>query len=708
MADEKIKIEVDVEGNVVESLANLRKLKQALKEVPAGTADWSKIKNQIRDVEDALESAGQSSEDFKGLLEAAPGPLGQLGSAIKKVELATKSWGAAIKATGIGLLVSLIGTLVGAFAKTEGSLKKLEPVMIMFEKLLGGLVEAFQPLIEGFANLAIKVLPVFIGYIKNVYGGLVALFTLVKEVGTGVAKIIKGIFTFDVKAAQEGLEQIQGSWDKTKESFNEFTDNFDKGYAKQTATQKKNAKDAEDIAAKAEEARKKRLEQALKDLEFSEKLSESELEKQKEVALGLAKTEQEKLDIETTIAKKRYELQKKQLDDKLKLLDPVKDKEEYRNTLLALSDLDKNRLKEVNGFNEQQKKLDEDALKSKADFAEKEKQLQIATIKDATDRAVAERQSKYEKDLDDLEKDKEFIAKSEEEKSKLRKNLLIASENDINKIKTEAKLKQAAIDKGEDDTRYARLAAGAQFDLELQRSLLEQKKAADDKYYAEQLAAEGLSTEQIRELNEKKLADQIFYTDKSIELEKSRIAVKQQALSDIISIAGAETNVGKAALVAKQILNAKELVMEVTRTITFSAQAAARSTVAVAEGTAQTAKVGFPQNIPLLIAYAAQAVGIIMAIKSAVSSAKSAAASSGAGAAMGGLSSNSANISVPTIASTPAPQIQTAGGMNPSTQIAQSISNAQSPIKAYVVSGEISSQQALDRRTNRAATFVGG
>jgi hypothetical protein len=78
MAEEKITIQVDVEGNVVESLANLKKLKQSLKEVPAGTAEWNKIKNQIRDVEDAIEGAKLGAEDFAGALEAAPGPVGQL------------------------------------------------------------------------------------------------------------------------------------------------------------------------------------------------------------------------------------------------------------------------------------------------------------------------------------------------------------------------------------------------------------------------------------------------------------------------------------------------------------------------------------------------------------------------------------------------------------------------------------------------------
>jgi hypothetical protein len=52
------------------------------------------------------------------------------------------------------------------------------------------------------------------------------------------------------------------------------------------------------------------------------------------------------------------------------------------------------------------------------------------------------------------------------------------------------------------------------------------------------------------------------------------------------------------------------------------------------------------------------------------------------------------------------PQINTTGGANPATQISQTIQNAQSgPIKAYVVSGEIASQQQLDRKANRGATF---
>jgi len=63
---------------------------------------------------------------------------------------------------------------------------------------------------------------------------------------------------------------------------------------------------------------------------------------------------------------------------------------------------------------------------------------------------------------------------------------------------------------------------------------------------------------------------------------------------------------------------------------------------------------------------------------------------------------------VPSIASFQAPQITTTGGQNPTTQLAQTLANAQSPIKAYVVSTDVTSNQALDRRTNRAATLSAG
>jgi hypothetical protein len=75
------------------------------------------------------------------------------------------------------------------------------------------------------------------------------------------------------------------------------------------------------------------------------------------------------------------------------------------------------------------------------------------------------------------------------------------------------------------------------------------------------------------------------------------------------------------------------------------------------------------------------------------------------GAKGGGGSVSTPSIALPTIPTVQTPQIQTGTGINATSQIAQTIGAAQKPIEAYVVSQKVSSQQALDRRTNRAAVF---
>jgi hypothetical protein len=606
----KVEIELDVKGNIVESTKNLKALKMQLKDVAAGTAEWSKIKNDIRDIEDAIESAGQSSEDFKGLLENAPGPLGVLGGAIKKVELATKSWGSALKATGIGLLVSLIGGLVAAFSQTEGSMKKLEPLLIGMEKIFGGIVEMAQPLLNMILELGMKALPYVTGAFKNVYSAVFAVFQSLGKLGQAVGKLIKGDFAGAWETAKESVT-------KFGENFTQNQQNFEKGAAKMTKTQKENAAKQKEIGDKA-------LQDQLKRLDANNKISDAELEKAKAIAMGLATTEQEKLQVEMDFAKKSYDLKKKELEEKQALY--KKGSVEYKDYQAQLIKLESDTITQSNGFKDKQAELDkkrkEDEKKAVDDFNKEVADIKVNAIKDETKKLEAAENKRFDEQRSKIVEKMLALGKTTEEMNEVLELIEQTHQNNLTKIKNDAKLKEAEIEKGERDAKYVRMMAGFTNDLDMQRTLLEAKKAADDEYYKTQLEKEGLTSEQIKALNDKKLADQIEYTNKSSEIEKNRIAVKQKALDDIISIAGAESDVGKAALIAKQILMARELAMEIAKTITFSTQAAARSVVAVAEGTAQTAKIGFPQNIPMLIGYAAQAVAIIAAIVSAVKSAK--------------------------------------------------------------------------------------
>jgi len=81
-------------------------------------------------------------------------------------------------------------------------------------------------------------------------------------------------------------------------------------------------------------------------------------------------------------------------------------------------------------------------------------------------------------------------------------------------------------------------------------------------------------------------------------------------------------------------------------------------------------------------------------------------ADSGGSGVSGGTTPSSAAPSAPQVASAPVPQIQTEGGANPTSQIAQTIAASSGrPVKAYVVQQDVASQTAFARRTNSAATL---
>ena len=77
-------------------------------------------------------------------------------------------------------------------------------------------------------------------------------------------------------------------------------------------------------------------------------------------------------------------------------------------------------------------------------------------------------------------------------------------------------------------------------------------------------------------------------------------------------------------------------------------------------------------------------------------------------ASSGGAGSLPPTPTAPTVAGTPAPQIGGTQAASPGAQIAGTLAaTTGKPMKAYVVAGDVSSQQALDRRTSNAATFGG-
>ena len=694
MATTELKVKIDAAINAEGTLKALRELKQLQKETVAGSDDFKKIQARINDIGDATKTAKGQSEDWIDALASAGGPIGALGRGLDTMTSSTNKFGLALKATGIGLIVGLVGLLVKAFSENEKAMKKLEPIMIAFEQILGGIFTALEPVFDAFVDLAIKAMPLVTKAIKVVYVSISTLLQSLGKVASAISKLFSGDFT--------------GAWEDAKSSVMDFSKTyedtakkFDEGAAETTKTQKKNLKEQSDARQKFLETQKAIFAQEEKD-------RQANLDKAKAIAMSSAKTEEEKLAIEKKYALDSFNSKKKLLDDQAALY--PKGAKEYKEFQSQLTALDAEYLNKKTEFRNKDKELAQKAFQDEVKASQDANKEKIAdltntytllkekygenskearTAQDEIFKSQAEGLANERKLYENKkELTKEEVARLGEIKQ-AEENLTVAKElENIKRTKNDLDtlVKKNETEKAARDVDFQNRMNAAALDLELQGKILADKKAADEKYYAEQLVLLQGQDEKIAELNAKRLEDQTKYVEDEKALEQRRVAAKLSTLDNIISIVGAESAVGRAALVAKQILLAKELIMEAKKTITFSTLKASEATVATAAGAAKTAAVGFPQNIPLLIAYAAQAAGIISAIVSAVRGAKSAASAVGSGDSGGGGGTPAAAPTQGT--AVPAPRGMATGGLvrgpggGKSDLIPAMLSNGESVINA--------------------------
>ena len=627
MAEKKVKVKVDVETNAAGSIAELKQLKRELKEAAAGSAEFKRLANEIDDLEDKIKGARQGSADWIDTLESAGGPIGALGGALNKAKVATVSFGTALKATGIGLIVAAVGGLVAAFNNVEGAGKKLEPLLIGMERILGGIFSALEPLIDGFVELATRALPYVTKYIGNFYSGIVSLFTLLKEAGTGVGKILKGIFTLDYDAITAGYEQLTGSWDKAVTSFKASMTRYEEGTKKMTKTEKENATERQKVLDDAARKRKEQEEKERKEREEANKNADAaQLEAFKET-LG--------------------EREREEYEAGLKLA-------ERRKALAAAGRTDMTLIEEA-----YQKDLAD--IKKKYD-----------------DKAAEEKKKKDEKDLEDLKK------KQADERGIILTGLQAQFED------LDRKNKQSELDFEQDLARFAQ-----------QREILAQQEATD-------LQNTELTEFQKTEIRKKYADARTAITDQEIATEKAAMQAKhdinmaylglfEQFGGVLQQIAGKNKALAIAGVVIQQAASIGQII---ANTGIANAKALAASPLTFGQPWVAINTISAGLSIASTIA---GAVKSIQQINQAASQAG--VKGGGGGNAAGGAAPT---IAAPRVAGAAAPQINVSGGQNPTAAIGETISRSQAPVRAYVVSGEVSSQQALDRRTSRAATFTGG
>ena len=596
MATKKVNVEVDVETNAQGSIKQLRELRRELQGAAAGSDEFKKISAEIRNVEDSLKNAALEANDFRGALESAPGPVGQLFAGIKKVEIATKSWGAALKATGIGLIVAAVAGLVMAFREQEDIMKKMEPILIAFEQIFNGIFDVIEPLLDAFLDLALDALPFLTKGLGAFYSVLAGFFQLVKDFGVGVGNILKGIFTLDFSAIKEGFDTLKGAIPAAIEAGLDAFERFEEGSKRQTSTERQNAEERNKI--REEETRK--LEEELR---------------------------------------KRQEAQRKA--DEIFLLN----------------------------FEDEQRELTMALLRK----IEREKALQEAGYEDLT---VAD--ELYRKEVQAIA---EKYDKIDEDRQRRIRNL-----NLLTLDGEEKELQEALIRKQDRERELKELGYE---DLSVAEELYQQEiQAIQQKYTDQELERRRLDAEAILEIERMK-------SDGIIEINQSTI----DAVTGFGILLQQAAMKNKSLQIAGVIIEQAASIARIVQATNIANAATVARWALIPGGPAIAARQVALNNISAGLGIASS----VAAGARAISQIRGVSFDSPAG---GGAVARPPAYTPRTTTERPTPTIGPATGLDATAQIARTLQGiTDRPLQAFVVSTDVSSQQALDRRTNRAATF---
>tara|TARA_R100001440_G_C2519782_1_gene118733 strand:- start:1244 stop:2869 length:1626 start_codon:yes stop_codon:yes gene_type:complete len=174
---------------------------------------------------------------------------------------------------------------------------------------------------------------------------------------------------------------------------------------------------------------------------------------------------------------------------------------------------------------------------------------------------------------------------------------------------------------------------------------------------------------------------------------------RNQTFDLFTELVGAETAIGKALFLAKQSLILKEQIANAKAAI---AKVSMSSTEAAADGVKGIGK-AFASAPPPLNAIPA-AIAVAQAAMTAKSMIQAVAKAKQSASQMGATGGSTPSVSAPTIASTP-PAFNVVG-QAPENQLAETIAGQQQqPVKAFVVSDEVSTAQALDRNIIESASI---
>lgn len=388
--------------------------------------------------------------------------------------------------------------------------------------------------------------------------------------------------------------------------------------------------------------------------------------------------------------------------------------------------------------NEAAKKLSE-AEKKRAEELKKLQDEKDKKAKEIADKAEARRKAEKaardaeKKELDEGQKEAMKTLLSEQEKEifttqeKYAKLIYLATKygEDTKQLKDAQAKELAAIDKKYADAEAEKIEKARKEKEDADKKakdeadkLAEEKKKKDEedaqkKFEAESQARVDAANLAMADYNYKKalgdatFQDELIAFDKTRQLEREDMVARKVSADALLAFdketASARIEIERAQQEVKLgiISNALGTIAEAVgqNTVAGKALAVAQATIDTYTG-ATKALATYPPPFGAIAAGTVVLAGLLNVKKIISTQIPKLPGAKGSGGSV-----STPAIAAPTVPTVQAPQIQTGQGINATAQIAQTIGAAQKPIEAYVISQKVSSQQALDRRTNRAAVF---
>ena len=623
----------------------------------------TEVKDKIKDIGNEAEKSGKKVDESA---KKSKKSLGVVKKGAKGVGTAIKGIGTAMKLAGIGLLVSVVAGFFNVLSENQKVVDAINTVMNVFQLVFNAVNTAITDAYNS---------------VKDATGGFDALKNVIKGLLTIAITPLKLAFLTlkgNIEALNVAYQSLFGdeeSIKKAKESLEETNKSIEKVVAdvKEAGTLvKDNIGEAFNevgtlVTAVSDEIKKIEPDKILESAKAM-----TELKNNSEIAVAVQSGLVEEYDRSA---------------EKLRQI-----RDEERNTIADRIKANNDLLQTLDDMEEAMtKQADLQIASAQANFnANKSLENEVALIDALNNKkgVLAQVEGlRSEQKANDLALDKERLdlTNSQNEAESL---LSIERERFNAEQITDEQLKLQALE----DI----LAREKQMEIER----LESKKLAyveGTQAYVDAQIELDAKKEEFRQaevlLEGQKVASLKGIAETETKLEEDKRKSKYETLDAVTNIAGAETKIGKALLVFKQVMQLKESIMDALDIKKTVKKAVSKTAIATAEGVGQTAKIGFPQNIPALIGYGVQASSIISAMKTATK---------GAG---GGLSVPS----VKTSATTTAPKLPDFNivGNSGTNQLAEAIGGqSKTPIKAYVTSTDISSQQELDNTIRGGAEVV--